>query len=540
MDNIGEVEQVVVAVKLGTPENQIKLVQSTKGVREEDLDYILDMAARVDLLDGQYRRDNLFSVVAPSRLSIIGRLTPRTSDEKSSISEAFYLECLIVDFQTFYRCGANPMTLISCAMSSGKFSLYKPGRILCSFELPEREGEVKEQDLRRITEKSGKRALIVLLDSIINNTHTFFVTSEVPAYRLVTALYSLFPVYSRRSLTFSVDVCFRGDTSFRFVGVTRNKTERVFDYFDVFLDLRDIKRNREEYLVTNSWSSAIEKFDVLEFNSFFALYYLAIISNRELCEKNALAGEEPYLDLNDLDWVGRDFRDFIMHIDEAENAEIEECFDEGEDWKNFADFEALNSDDSWKGSWTDRSRDSEAPISFSDEINRFVNDLEYRDLLSKKSGSVKASNGDDEADDNELANELDKTFDDINEELRALGVKFSDEFVAKQNCLSLSPFAILSAEYPNYNVELRKLDCILKDVCVGRGNDAVEMLEEMWKGLLKEWNPDVLERIRGAYIKWLEDASEHVLEWDAEDAVISSIGQLEVLRILSIISSENK
>ncbi len=64
--------------------------------------------------------------------------------------------------------------------------------------------------------------------------------------------------------------------------------------------------------------------------------------------------------------------------------------------------------------------------------------------------------------------------------------------------LRLAPFAALSAEFPDWNEELRRFDALFDDAC--GGNDAAaEALRVFWRSWRSELDEETVGRIRGAY-----------------------------------------
>lgn len=548
MSNYDKIEQIVVAVKLGTPKNETTLVQVTAGVLEEDRDYILNMAERVELFEGRYEPKNLFSCLLPSGLSVIGRLTLQTSPENEPVPDSFYLECLLVDYPTYYRCGGNPIALVSEAISSREFALYRPGRVLRSFSLTKRQELIKEKDLAIVTKKMGERALTILLESIFSG-RTFFVTADSSAYLLLSCVFSLIPFYSRRALTFSVDIRFRGDSTIRLIGVTRKREERVLQ--DVlendgeFLDLRDVVNNSKEYYLMNAWCLFIE-LGVFRFDAFFDFFYYALVTNMEQCEEGVAIGEEPFLSFKDVKQVGVAWiREWVSSSGRDEES-VEPEFEDGEAWKKCGDVE-------WKGlpeenEYTTDEAGKEVGRTFGDFLNSYLEEFEERKLEPATENELQEMNpqvndgslgkGHSGKNDLELEGvdstlELEESCDLIRDKLNSLGLDSPEDVVVNYKGDSVPAFDILLSEFPCYNTELRRLNGWIEDVCAGKGLDAVDILEGEWGRLSKTLSQEALERIRDVYVDQLYNASKRPNTGDPERSAEVLIGRIETLRILS-------
>lgn len=526
MEDSSLIEQVVIVVKLGEVQNEAKVLQTTSGILSDDLDALLNKAESVELIDGTFSERNLFGFVLPSGASVLGRLTPCIDERGCEIEDPYYFECLIFGWQTFYYGGANPLSILLAALNSLRFSRYRPGGILQRFEFHEQQNFIRMGDLQNYSERIGAHTLAALLESVVENEQTFFVSNETAMF-VVSCIFGLLPVYARRALTFATEIKFRDDSSIRLIGCTQKKpkileallSEEDFEEKINFLDLRAVKFDPGEYYVSNLWCLFIEGGLVI-CESFLALFYQKILEDMERYVQNDKS-DEPYasfLRLEDLanEWLCDS--DFWMFEDDDElgdDAETGERLSETSDNKVWFEDDERNVEDvseiGLNGLTVDKTNDEQ------DGNNALSS--------SEKAWPLKSDSIFDESHLRNIQEECDR----VNGALKELASKTSK----RSPRVTLSPFSILSAEFSEKNELLRRLDKLVFTVCCGEKlNETVEGLQLCWAEVLKSFSDGCVDRIRDVYEDFLNDIVSPGNEHGTQKQTLMTLGRLEVYKII--------
>ena len=587
------VEQTVISIKLGAKKNDVELMDATSGVDQDDLSALLDYAARVELLNGRFDSKNLFSFMLPSKSGVIGRLTP-ILNPKSGSSDELYFQCLVVTPETFYHAGANPATIIHLALNTMHFALYSPGVKLYPFVLAEGVASVKSGDLRHALRRVGARSIAVLIQSILENRQTFFVSSY-NAYLLVGCLFNLLPIHARRALSFAVGVRFRDEPNMKLIGASiPQRMESSCTYSveaDSFIDVRDTTAREKLYRVDNYWSVYVERVLISgEIDSFslrlaeeFVAYAQArsdelypIMSSEDVSDlgRRWLNDYENLIDPRDAEAFNRDpwQEDWDAGLDEGIE-ELDNEFALGTPWD---DVERTKDGEEWKDG------DSEVPREYSEEPGSGrsgANAAQQTDANDIKVIVVYPSTSDNPNIPEELRSSQDRLaeteskptpksetssrvaesdFDssdpnssskDNGAEIAKDMARFSSVFTPRRptiadeqggdfeeptlhiSGISLSPFALLTAEFPEKDVVLRKLDALVSKT-IERDEGARDELMEFWNDFDSNSDDDFVLRVREIYLSFFKRKTLSVPDEETRDHTTRLLGILDVMAIM--------
>ncbi|MBQ9873893.1 MAG: hypothetical protein IJM30_05480 [Thermoguttaceae bacterium] len=534
------IEQAVMDVELDELQNEIVLAQSTRGVESRDIAALIDFAERVEPIEGVYDPHNLFCVPLPSGLSAFGRLTPNESQTDSG-ARRYYLETLLADRETFQRCGANPRTLISAALNGLFFSHYRPGKPLLPFSLDEQLELARFGELREVVRKFGARALTALVQATLENERTTFVSDHLPVV-LVSCVFSLLPVSARRSLAFSAGVRFRDEASIRLVGASKKGRESLgveMRTDGAFLDLRDVRESEEFYPVENPWCVLVES--ALNSEDVFAFYYAKLVEEY-LNLPTEFSYDERVAPFKYVSTIGSDWINELMEIDEEERDDLgdeESPFlsndGEGEEWKNG---EVGDLEPPTDRAWRPRER-NDFLREVNESENRLQNDL--ADLASRAGvqglDSSFLFSGDKVFD----VSGFDKICEAVNDALGELK-KFDsslidDEERPSNSTPTLSPFATLSAEFPERSDDFRTLHSLASALIKGENRvDDRDAFDDFWRAFCQSIDEPILNRVREVYLNALLEAIATLRRFspiEREKSAKKALGCNDVFEILT-------
>lgn len=570
------VEQAVFSVTLKSPVNAVSLEQATEGVPSEGLRLAKLLASRVTLFDDRYDSYNLFAFFYSRDSVLLGRLTPRDARPEGG---RFYLECLFLNFDLFLAVGADPSVLYHESLNTTMFALYRPGTVLLPFSLDREVEAVNLESLKETQEKIGLRALALLSQSVLEEPQTLFV-SEQRLLNLISSLFSVLPIQGRGNMDFAVGLFFRGVPT-RVLGATAPasgkfclpKLQNTY-----YLDLRDVVVNRDIYVLNHPWSVFVEYVLTAGAPDYLCqkieeAYYAGdagtvfdIGSGAPPSEEIATLGQNlledfksventddlgglrsPKLDFDDesLDYADGDDGGFFSPPDAW--SEIERMSD-GEEWKNGEDHDHddwnevaetlagdLPPDDAKPNSIRivhieNDPSDSIGDVTLSDpdsvidsrkKLNGLEEDLSYSESFQEQLSRLqKGRDG--------KASFL-STTDDSKQTDDASGVPpFKDD----DGIVVLSPFAVLSAYFPEKNEILRRLDELVKDVC-RRQNDSQPELRILWRELAASDDFFFFQSVREEYLRYLKRLLDRLDFGEETEAGELTVGVADVLEIIA-------
>ena len=577
------VEQAVFSVTLKTPVNVVALEQKTDGVSDEGLQTARLLAARATLFNDRYDSCNLFAFFYSRDSVLIGRLTPRG---KRSEGGCYYLECLFLSFELFVSAGADPLTLYQQSLNTTRFALYRPGTVLQPFSLEHDADLVNVASLNDVIPNPGLRALSLLAQSVLEETQTFFVSRQ-RSLTLISSLFSVLPIQARGNMNFAVGLYFRGVPT-RVVGATapRRGTFRLpkFHDFVYCLDLQNISDNEDMYALSNPWGVFLEYvlnagaadylcrkigdayYDgtagtVFEIGTgappseAIAALGATLLDDFKRAEKSGnFEGSRPYgIDLRDV--VGLEF------ADEDEEEEEDNPFEQSDAW---SEIERSRDGEEWKSGDQNRDEFDDIAEIFSDtnvnddaqnsiQVVR-VDDDEYDLFREKDATSCDFNSSDLKKASNGLEEELfgGETFE---EQLNRLGEtrgkkrpfsstsdddetslddgKSFDAYADDDDGLIvLSPFAVLSAEFPEKNELLRRFDELVKGVCKLEPDFQSE-LGRLWREMVENCDFIFIQSVREEYLRYLRrllNRSSDVEETHPDGEL--TVGAVDVLEII--------
>ncbi|MBR4753064.1 MAG: hypothetical protein IK077_15015 [Thermoguttaceae bacterium] len=544
------IEQVVAAIKLGASHNRILSCRSTPDAFQGDVAYIVEHAASVKLIDGVYDPGNLFCLNLPSGALGMGRLTPQNFLSSGRTNE-YYLESLIVDDETFFRCGANPRTLISSAINSMNFSHYHPDAVLRAFDLDEQKTILRHHELLEIVQQIGGDSVVVLMQSVLDSEQTFFVT-ESSAAKLISCVYSLLPARARKNLTVAAGLYFGEERSTRLIGVVKkaNAPLRSADCrkIESFLDLRDVKKNSEMYVVDNAWAALVQAVLVSEYVRFF--FYGKLVEEM-VSQQDEFDEEFSDLRLEDVAEVGREWLEELENgVDENESTIDFSDFgsdEEGEEWKQAGENDAADSEevvnDSWKpSSWEDETSGVPKRNRFLDDMKSFSTQIE--DDVAKIAGQSPERSAGDEArpqrptgfPDDSIETSLMEILGVIDGAFHSQGndVDPDDSNSVRDVELRLSPFVLLSGAFPKLDRDLRTLHALIGATVKGGGHaEDVEKLEAFWRPFCSRISADEILKIRESYLEFLTRTITLLKRKSTVECVEKIVGCNEVVDVLT-------
>ena len=578
------VDQTVASVRLGAESNEVELIDATSGVNEADLEAMLDYAARVELLNRRFDANNIFSFTLPSERAAIGRITPRRNAERSV--DELYFQCLVITPETFYHAGANPSTIIHLALNTMRFALYSPGKTLLSFPLIEGGASVKVSDLRLAMRHVGARSLVALTQAVLENRQTFFV-ANYNAYFLLGCVFSLLPLHARRALTFAVGMRFRNEPNMRLVGATiprRLESQCVFSVeADSFIDVRDTTAHGGDYPPENAWGALIERVllsDELErfalrLSEEFVAYAQArsdepypIMTNEEVVELGrrwlqdysnqfeAINMEDFYGDVFD-----RTQQDEAADLEVGDDNDDEFTLDtpwndferekDGEEWKeglpdDYTDFleESQATQDGWKVLRSSDANDIRIIIVYpnpsepsDEEVQTTSNESNRQDEQEDASIGQKNVVPTTSVSADEIQRQIERDAQGLSSLLTLRGQtsggsnQVESESTPRIVGLNLAPFALLTGEFPERDVLLRKLDTLVSRV-IARDGGAKDDLTAFWNELRASQDDDFILRVRGIYLSYLNRKRMGTDDEETSDHVSRLLGVLDVIAIM--------
>ena len=110
---------------------------------------------------------------------------------------------------------------------------------------------------------------------------------------------------------------------------------------------------------------------------------------------------------------------------------------------------------------------------------------------------------------------------------------WTDSTFTDDGMIVLSPFAVLSARFPEKNVLLRRLDELVKGVCRMKPGFQTE-LRRFWRKLLANSDFTFCQTVREEYLRYLRRLSSKALDFDEQvSAGELAVGVVDVLEIIS-------
>ena len=565
------VEQAVFSVTLRSPVNVVALEQKTDGVTDEGLQTARLLAARAALFNDRYESRNLFAFFYSRDSVLLGRLTPQ---EKPSEEGSYYLECLFLSFELFVALGADPLTLYQQSLNTSRFALYRSDKtVLQPFSLEQDADLVNVASLNDAVLNPGLRALSLLAQSVLEETQTFFVSRQ-NSLTLISALFSVMPIQARGNMNFAVGLYFRGVPT-RILGTNAPSrgTFRLPKFRDSVycLDLQNVNENEDMYALSNPWSVFIE-------------YVLNAPAADYLCRKIAdayydgtagtpfdIGNDSPpseaiaalgstLLDdfkrvenTGDLGGARFDFRDVVglEYADEDENEEEDNPFEQSDAW---SEIERSRDGEEWKGEDQDRDEFDDIAAFFSDpnptddetpNSIRFVQvDEDEYDAFREKNASSRdfSSSSDSQKTSNGLEEELfgGETFEEqLNRLCETQDKKDAftptsddDDPDVDDGLVVLSPFAVLSAEFPEKNELLRRFDELVKGVCKLE-SDFQSELSRLWREIVENCDFMFVQSVRREYLQYLRRLLSRAsdVEDNRPDGELT-VGAIDVLEII--------
>jgi len=551
------VEQAVFSVKLGVSSNSTTLRNATDGVSDEELAFAMRLAERVVSLGGRYDPNNMFMFPLGKDTILLGRLTPQGP---MSNEGPFYLECLFFDYEVFCNAGLDPVRFLHLALNTTRFALYREETELQTFTIEQSSGAFINVDSVHVAvSRAGLKAPAVLIQSMLEREQTAFV-SRFPTQAFISTIFSLLPLQFRDRFNFSTGLFFR-DVEVDLIGATAfGNVPFLFPKSlpsGACLNLDDVKLHEEKYFLTHPWAVMLDwalKSDALPFlHSKMARDYLA--GYRENEDARAL-GKEWLDDLFEAENNGSlddpetidDFqsRDALEGDEEAErrapwgilnqwNKEEEEH--DGEEWKT--------SDDDRRDEWDAIANSLAGPREVEPDMSHSIQIVQVDDSdvssesASSDDRSPSMSIGDDSDDlssDETFEEQLRRRLSERDRKNEKKAGSFENETPSDSvtegglSSIALSPFVILSAEFPHKSVLLRRLDELVRSVCRREFNSQVE-LELHWKRLEAEPDRLFVERVREEYLFFLNRLISK--DVDPEENCNLTVGALDVLDVLS-------
>ena len=571
------VEQAVFSVTLKSPVNAVSLEQATEGVSSEGLRLAKLLASRVTLFDDRYDTHNLFAFFYSRDSVLLGRLTPRDARPEGG---RFYLECLFLNFDLFLDVGADPCVLYHESLNTTRFALYRPGTVLQPFSLEREVPPVNLESLEETEERIGLRALALLSQSVLEEPQTFFV-SEHRLLNLISSLFSVLPIQGRGNMDFAVGLFFRGVPT-RVLGATAPPSGKFqapkLQNNTCYLDLRDVVANRDIYVVNHPWSVFVE-------------YVLTADAPDYLCQKIVEAyydgdagtvfdigtGAPPSEEIAEL---GRSLLDDFksvedtedlgglrppkLHFDDAGHLDYAdgdggESFSPSDAW---SEIERMSDGEEWKnGEDQDRDGWDEVAETLADDVlpdDKTLNSIQIVRIEDNPGDSINAvtlSDPDSASDSRKKLNGLEEDLfnaETYQEQLNRLqkerdgkdgflsttdGSKLTDDAPSipssrdDDGIVVLSPFAVLSAYFPEKNEILRRLDELIKDVCQ-RQNDSQSELRRLWRKLAASGDFYFFQAVREEYLRYLKrflDRLDHGEQTAAGELTVGAIDVLEII-----------
>lgn len=576
------VEQAVFSVTLKASGNDVVLEQATEGVADDGIRFARHLAARVTLFDGHYDSSNLFAFFYSRESVLLGRLTPRSG---ASGEGRYYLECLFLSFDLFLAVGADPATLYQMSLNTTRFALYRPGTILQPFSLDQEVELVNVDSLRETIVNVGLRALALLSQSVLEETQTFFV-SQYRVLNLISALFSVLPIQARGNMDFAVGLYFR-EISTRVMGVTtprrggfRLPTLQTSTYY---LDLENVVDNEGIYALNNPWSVFVES-------------VLSARAPDYLCKKiedayysgeggtifNIGTGTPPS---DEIAALGQTLLDRFKSVDnsddlgELKSSQLDFEDDEGFDYAKAGDDDLFGTSDAWteierkrdgeewknsedqdRDEWDEIAAaltdvdtpDDDAPNSI--QITHVEDDEQYdsfqgKDVSQDDSDSFSSRQRASSALEEDLFNadtfkeqlnrilkdqdQKDGSLSTPDEDISMASNDWTDSTFTDDGMIVLSPFAVLSARFPEKNVLLRRLDELVKGVCRMKPGFQTE-LRRFWRKLLANSDFTFCQTVREEYLRYLRRLSSKALDFDEQvSAGELAVGVVDVLEIIS-------
>lgn len=563
-----KVEQAVFAIELKGGGNEVVFKGATDAATDVELRRARELAVCVALPGEIYDPNNLFMFSLPNDSMILGRLTPRRGALEK---KKFYLENLFFERELFEVVGGDPVTFLRLALNTTRFALYREGAVLRQFCLERFDPScVNVDSLNYAASKAGSRALALLVQSILENEETFFLSRHT-TFSFISSLFSLLPVWTRRALTFSAGLFFK-DVPVNLIGVKAPRNRRRLFFVDEKpFDLDAVARDDGERFLSHPWAVFVD--EVLNLG---ALQFFRDKLANDQTEGVELLTEErgPYLASEKIGLLGKQWGDELEDIAKSGYRgfadEKYKRLELSEDRERDVFYDLL---DSWKTEeerrdgeeWKRRDGESDGEDSFSS----FSNDA-LRSEKSETDNTVQFIQDNDVAGWNERDDRFSKTMNErvqlaeqtLAESLREVdssGVSRgrTDEnggaFLRRERDVSggtsesrstetsrgdslirddvdLTPFAILSAEFPRLSVLLRRLDRLARDACARRDNSKLE-LEKFWHEFVLKVDGVVATRSREEYLRYLSRLTKKDLA--PEENCNLAVGVLDVLDVLS-------
>ncbi len=560
------VEQAVFSVTLRKNSmNDVFLEESSPGAADNDLLYAKDLASRVTLPGSRLDYSNFFGFFRPDGTCVFGRVTPHNGPigSKSDV----YFQCLFLDYETFCFAGANPESLITSALNTSFYSCFQRGNKLRSFELTESSPRFNTGMLKDALTHVGCRTLALLVQTVLENEQTFLI-SKNRLLPLISSVFSFMPIHARGGLSVASELFFRGIkqrlTAVQVVPDARFDLRKLdLDDSVAVLDLDYAERNSDEYQLTSAWGTYVDRALALNaVNSF--LVCLAQDADRR-------DGEHPFeptpcLTTGEIEELGRagleslvaddDYSDDEEEAEELDGDEIDDADgapyqdyaspdgwredeqDDGDDWKSDA---AGTTQDEWSA--VANMLNSSTVDSADDSLNQLSNSIEiiqvYIDDVARKTDpELTGISGDVDSVDDDLDDVLadSDSYEDVDSDVSTVEHEQETARIISDGApLALGPFVVLSAEFPDKNIELRQLDRLVNASCESE-RDALLGLENFWQELTLNCNSHFLQRVRSEYLSSLRRKVQMARTCSPEIELARTLNIIDVVEVICILS----
>jgi hypothetical protein len=521
-------EQAVFSVKLNSPLNVVELMQATEGVDDEELEQARELASRIALFGGRYYANNMFAFFWSNGRALAGRLTPQ--DENFN-GDAFYLECLFMDFELFCRAGADPVTFNQLALNTTRFAHYRRNSVLRPLELNQSASFVNSESVYDSIEKIGPRLVAAMLQTLLERERTLFISRYRPL-PLVATLFSLLPVHARGALSFAASVYFRGiGVRFMAASVPAQEPASIPQLYPppFCVDLRKIDGAEDSIVIKSSWCDFVER--ILES---YALPYLEA-RLRWRYEVDATEREflsPPFMTSEEVDALGVECLEELENTDGSEREDLYGLFDawertkdelDGEEWKKSGEQRDEDSDRS--GSTSSIGRGNEPSLKHTIQIFQ----VDCNDEMNIYDSNATPSSMPGDVDDPGFEETIEEQLNRIARETAGRAVfdaTSDDDEWLRDDGVALAPFAVLTAKFPEKEELLRRLDRLVREVCAG-SNSVKSELGTLWRELAANSDPDFFLQVKEEYLRHLRRR----IFWsnDPQECGDCALGVLEVL-----------
>ena len=589
------VEQVIISVVPGVEQNAVRLVCATDGVARDEIAVVLDYASRVELFDGEFDAKNLFGFLLPSDYSAIGRLTPAAgAARKKEFYFQCLIVKPETFFQTganptaLVHLAINTMcfALYSPKTQLSSFELCEHFACVKQDDLKYATKGIGVKALATLVQAIVENRRVFFVSSYNAYLLLGSVFSLLPIHARRALSFSIGLTFRDEHETRLVGATVSASKVFQ---------QSYAAEFDYFLDVRDVTKNESEYVLENPWALFVEKtLNKDSLDSFYCkivkesleypnrVFSPTFEPNMSMEEVSALG--EKWLqsadslfesgDAVESSFDGEEDGEFDEDSDDAFALETpwnqEESKRDGEDWKNnsewvndYGDSREIDNvlptrsqpfepedktrfDDAKEASeiYDKEGENVEGPLplkkesarSFFEMARAIITEVDKRSTNDSDSRTQESKQKRLTALEQEELNALVKRF--FKPSSKKVAELLDDDLDGRENRegpvvqgLSLSPFAVLSAEFPEQNEILRTLDALITQTC-NRGANAKDSLVDFWNEFVDSQSENVVERVREAYLNRLRQVT-RMRETEETSATVDRIwGAFDVFDVL--------